>query len=81
MPLFEFACRACGRHFEYLTREGRTPSCPSCASVELDKQLSVFAVNTSGGAAAFRANGADHAPVSPCGSCGDPRGAGACGIN
>jgi putative FmdB family regulatory protein len=80
MPLFEFACRACGHHFEYLTREGRTPTCPSCAGVDLDKQLSVFAVSTSG-AAAFRAIGADDAPVSPCGSCGDPRGAGACSIN
>jgi putative FmdB family regulatory protein len=75
MPLFEYACRACGHHFEYLTRERETPSCPACASAELEKQLSVFAV----------ANGTSSplgAPsAAPCGMCGDPRGPGACSNN
>ena len=48
MPLFEYACRDCGHHFEYLTREGQSPRCPTCAGSELEKQLSVFAVSTSG---------------------------------
>ena len=75
MPLFEYACRACGHHFEYLTRERQSPSCPACASAELEKQLSVFAV----------ANGPSSSPktasAAPCGACGDPRGPGACSIN
>jgi putative FmdB family regulatory protein len=76
MPLYEYACRSCGREFEYLTRADQTPSCPSCSSTELEKQLSVFAVSA----------GADHsraaAPaVGPCGACGDPRGPGACSMN
>ena len=72
MPLFEYACRSCGHHFEYLTRAGHAPSCPACASAELEKQLSVFAVNKPG--ASF---GGD-AGVEPCGTCGDP--AGSCAV-
>jgi putative FmdB family regulatory protein len=75
MPLFEFACRECGNKFEYLTRAGQSPACPSCHSADLEKQLSVFAVNAgSASAAPIRATG-------PCGACGDPRGPGACSIN
>ena len=75
MPLFEFACRECGHKFEYLTRAGQSPSCPSCHSDDLEKQLSVFAVNAgTASATPVRATG-------PCGACGDPRGPGACSIN
>ncbi|MDO8794000.1 MAG: zinc ribbon domain-containing protein [Vicinamibacterales bacterium] len=78
MPLFEYECRACGRQFEYLTRGGQSPSCPSCQSVNLQKLLSVFAVSTHGG-------NSDPAPfpasAGACGSCGDPRGPGFCSIN
>ncbi|MGE5244980.1 MAG: FmdB family zinc ribbon protein [Betaproteobacteria bacterium] len=75
MPLFEYACRQCGNRFEYLTREGQAPSCPSCSGTDLEKQLSVFAVAAGGSdkPAAF-------APA-PCGMCGDPRGPGACSMN
>ena len=30
MPLFEYECRGCGKQFEYLTRDGQSPSCPAC---------------------------------------------------
>jgi putative FmdB family regulatory protein len=43
MPIFEYACRACGHEFETLVRASDTPSCERCASNELDKKLSVFA--------------------------------------
>lgn len=76
MPLFEYACRDCGHHFEYLTRQGQSPSCPACTSTALEKQLSTFAVNTAGAAKSASAG-----PVSPCGACGDPRGPGACSLN
>ncbi len=77
MPLFEYACRTCGHHFEYLTRAGQTPHCPSCEGSELEKQLSVFAVSTAGSATGSLAS----SDVAPCGSCGDPRGPGACSLN
>jgi len=75
MPLYEYACRACGHHFEYLTRGSQAPTCPACASVELEKQLSVFAVST--------ADAGQSRSVSPgpCGACGDPRGPGSCSIH
>ncbi len=76
MPLFEYECRGCGHHFEFLTREGQEPACPACDGRTLQKLLSVFAVNTAGGGKA-----ADRLPASPCGMCGDPRGPGACSMN
>jgi len=75
MPLFEYECRACGRHFEHLTREGHVASCPSCRSDDLQKLLSVFAVGGTAGSEASRET------FGPCGSCGDPRGRGSCSMN
>jgi putative FmdB family regulatory protein len=46
MPLYEFACRACGHQFETLVRKGDNPSCPACHGVELERVLSQFAVNS-----------------------------------
>jgi len=76
MPLYEYQCRSCDHQFELLVRESTTLECPSCASPELDKQLSVFAVNAASGGAMPRQMG-----PSACGACGDPRGAGSCRTN
>jgi putative FmdB family regulatory protein len=70
MPIYEYACRACGHEFETLVRGAETPSCASCASTALDKKLSVFAAQSSAG----------EAPA-PCGSCGHPGGPGSCALN
>jgi putative FmdB family regulatory protein len=74
MPLFEFECLSCGKRFEYLTRGGEAPTCPACRGVDLQKQLSVFAVGANGGDKSTPAAG-------PCGMCGDPRGPGSCSMN
>jgi putative FmdB family regulatory protein len=66
MPLFEYACRSCGHHFEFLTRADRTPNCPACSGVELEKQLSVFATSKPGGGSIRGDSGAEM-----CGTCGD----------
>jgi putative FmdB family regulatory protein len=77
MPIFEYICRDCHHRFETLVTGSRTPSCPTCASVALDKQLSVFAVSSSSSPASR-----DAAPAGGgCGTCGDPRGPGACNLN
>lgn len=47
MPIYEYACRSCGREFETLVRNGSTPDCPHCRSTELEKKLSVFATGKS----------------------------------
>ena len=76
MPLFEYECRGCGRQFEYLTREGRSPACPSCQGVDLQKLLSVFAAQSDSPAKSFKSM-----PSGACGACGDPRGPGSCSMN
>jgi putative FmdB family regulatory protein len=76
MPLYEYECQSCHHHFELLVREQTVLACPSCQSDEIQKQLSVFAVGSDSGRLPSR----DAAP-GPCGSCGDPRGPGACSMN
>jgi putative FmdB family regulatory protein len=48
MPIFEYACKACGRRFEFLKLPTTTaaPVCPDCQSGDLERLLSAFAVNT-----------------------------------
>ena len=74
MPLFEYSCNACTTQFEVLVRASETPQCPSCQSTSLERKLSTFAARTS--AAPVRTSG-----PAACGSCGDPRGPGACSMN
>ena len=68
MPIHEYACRGCGHEFETLVRSGDAPGCTKCGRHDLDKKLSVFATQGSPEPAA-------------CGTCGDPRGPGACKLN
>ena len=75
MPLYEYACKSCASQFEVLVRATETPECPSCRGTDLERRLSVFAAHTAAPARASR-----QAP-GPCGSCGDPRGPGACSLN
>ncbi len=74
MPIYEYACSACGREFELLVRSDTVAQCPDCQSTELEKQLSVFATASASGAAA---------PTlpSPCDSCGHPGGPGTCAFD
>ena len=76
MPLFEYACKECEQQFELLVRGTETPECPSCRGTSLERRQSVFAART-GGAASTVAE----VPMGACGSCGDPRGPGACSLN
>ena len=46
MPLYDYKCRSCGVTFEALVRTGDQPACPSCRSTDLEKQLSLFAVDS-----------------------------------
>jgi putative FmdB family regulatory protein len=74
MPIYEYECRDCHNDFELLVHTGSSPVCPTCASDSLQKRISAFAVGALGTATA--------ASVSQsCGTCGDPRGAGACSMN
>jgi putative FmdB family regulatory protein len=78
MPLYEYACKTCANEFEALVRSSETPECPACHGTALERRLSVFAAHTSGAPGRMTSP----SPSSgPCGSCGDPRGPGACSIN
>jgi putative FmdB family regulatory protein len=48
MPLFEYRCTGCDKRFELLIRGGAIPTCPSCGSVALERELSMFAVSSAG---------------------------------
>jgi putative FmdB family regulatory protein len=76
MPIFEYICARCDHRFEAIVQGSTKPHCPSCDGDQLEKQLSVFAVGASSGSSAAAQLG-----PAPCGSCGDPRGPGACSIN
>lgn len=70
MPIFEYICKDCQHEFEALVLGKDKVECPKCHSKKLAPQLSVFA--------AGKSNAANPASGGPCGSCGDPRGPGAC---
>ena len=48
MPLYEYICRSCGHQFEALVRDANIPHCPTCNGQELERQLSLFAVDSEG---------------------------------
>lgn len=74
MPIFEYACAACGKEFETLVR-GSSPAveCPSCHGTDLRKKLSTFAAPS--GASAGRAD-----LPGPCQTCGNADGPGSCAL-
>jgi putative FmdB family regulatory protein len=74
MPIFEYICKECDHHFEALVYGKEKAACPKCHTKKLEPQLSVFAVSAKGPSASSAR------PAGACGSCGDPRGAGACSM-
>lgn len=46
MPIYEYRCSGCGHDFELLVLKNTTPACPRCASVTLERQISVPAVKS-----------------------------------
>jgi len=72
MPILEYLCKECEQQFETIVLGAQQPVCPSCHGTQLERLLSVFAVGGKG------ASFADSESFGPCGTCGDPRGPGAC---
>ena len=47
MPIFEYACKQCGKEFEALVLPTiAAPSCPACQSTELEKLISSPAIKS-----------------------------------
>ena len=74
MPIFAYRCQECSHQFEMLVHGSTIPQCPECQANRLEKQLTGFAVGGTG-------SGMNIVDPGSCGSCGDPRGAGACSMN
>lgn len=74
MPMYEYACRACGHQFEKLVKTfdaaKEAAECPSCHSKQTGRELSVFAVGADGAKAP--------APTGGGCACGGP---GPCGMD
>lgn len=77
MPLYEYACKACAHEFETLVTGGQTPECPACHATTLERKLSAFAARVGHNSPMKYAE----PKMGACGTCGDPRGPGACSIN
>jgi putative FmdB family regulatory protein len=75
MPIFEYICKQCHHQFETLLYGKEKAECPKCHATKLEPQLSVFAVSVKGSSASASASSGG-----ACGSCGDPRGPGACSL-
>ncbi len=50
MPIFEYECANCGRHFEkfVLSSQAASPKCPVCGAENVKKVLSAFATSGRG---------------------------------
>ena len=75
MPIFEYICQQCQHSFETIVLGTKKAACPKCESKRLSQQLSSFAV---GGGERAQESGST---MGACGTCGDPRGPGACSMN
>jgi putative FmdB family regulatory protein len=73
MPIYEYICKECQHQFEALVYGKEKAECPKCHTKKLAPKLSVFAVSAKGSSPSASA-------PSACGSCGDPRGPGACSL-
>jgi putative FmdB family regulatory protein len=63
MPIYEYRCKQCEREFEkYVPGAATAVACPSCASAEVMRKLSVFGLKTVG---AMQSS----APMSSGGGC------------
>ena len=49
MPIYEYRCKQCENEFEkYVAGVATAVACPSCASAEVMRKLSVFGLKTVG---------------------------------
>lgn len=46
MPIYDYACKACGHRFERIMKAGEgAPDCPACGGAETIKQAAPFRTN------------------------------------
>ena len=53
MPIYEYRCRGCGHDFEkYVHAASSGVSCPTCASAQVTRKLSIFGLKSDSGTVA-----------------------------
>ena len=58
MPIYEYRCKQCEQEFEeYVPGAATAVACPSCASGEVMRKLSVFGMKSGGGSVASSMSG------------------------
>lgn len=57
MPIYDFACRLCGHHFESISYPNEPVQCPNCKRREVDRQPAVIAT--------YKIRGDNSASVTP----------------
>jgi putative FmdB family regulatory protein len=58
MPIYEYRCRGCGKDFEtYVPGASTKVACPTCASADITRKLSVFGVGVDASAVASGMSG------------------------
>jgi putative FmdB family regulatory protein len=72
MPMFEYACRGCGRQFEAFVTATRTPACPACEGNDLEKLLSTPGMVGAGGRKETEAIPACRSQGGSCGCAHNP---------
>ncbi len=78
MPIYEYACSACGHAFEHLARTlaDKPAKCPVCGAKKLSKQFSTFAPAAATPKGCGSCANESSCPAVRTGGCGC---AGACG--
>ncbi|MFP4081405.1 MAG: FmdB family zinc ribbon protein [Candidatus Aminicenantes bacterium] len=68
MPIYEFVCKKCGKHFESLVSVGREKevSCEACGSKNIEKLISSFGI---GGGSSRISSSSDACPTCTANTC------------
>jgi putative FmdB family regulatory protein len=71
MPIYEYRCRGCSKDFEkYVAATATAVACPSCASADITRKLSVFGLKSDGGFATSMPAGGGGGGCCGGGGCG-----------
>ena len=71
MPIYEFICKKCRKHFESLVSMGgeKNVSCASCGSKDIEKLLSSFGIGGGGSRLSSSSEACTTCSTNTCSTC------------